>query len=458
MKEFRYEASDADGRPIHGIMKAADRDALSELLDRRGQKLVSAVSIEIVQPHSDLAGTPLRLSELRITESVRTAFLTQLPVDVALQAAAREPTWNPATALLPWFQGSTLLLLILAILHAAITGTVATPLYVAVSLVLLAFGPAWMLVRASEQRPRRLLRQIAANVRAGTTDLANMARLLPGNLGEIVRSDLPDDQKMLVLSELMSGTSGAGFARHRLFLSLLAPVFLLMMSLGVCYAFLTLVIPGFREIFESFDLDLPGLTMLIIMTSRSVEFMGLPGAVALAMVGVLAITGLFLVIYRGWLQSALLSTPLIGAGLRWIDLAGVARWLAAMLRNNAPPGEALRIATSQSHADAIRQDGRRLAAMIREGKVLSNATTSLSGLPLSLLVGLAKEPTDSRRRYAVASTLDSLGGMFDRAVFSTGRIVAAVLQVLLLIIVSGVIGLTILALFLPLVGLLNALT
>jgi len=194
------------------------------------------------------------------------------------------------------------------------------------------------------------------------------------------------------------------------------------------------------------------------MTSRSVEFMGLPGAVALAMVGVLAITGLFLVIYRGWLQSALLSTPLIGAGLRWIDLAGVARWLAAMLRNNAPPGEALRIATSQSHSDAIRQDGRRLAAMIREGKVLSNATTSLSGLPLSLLVGLAKEPTDSRRRYAVASTLDSLGGMFDRAVFSTGRIVAAVLQVLLLIIVSGVIGLTILALFLPLVGLLNALT
>ena len=192
-----------------------------------------------------------------------------------------------------------------------------------------------------------------------------------------------------------------------------------------------------------------------IMISGSVEFMGVPGAIALAMTGVLVITGLFLVIYRGWLQSTLLSTPLLGAGLRWINLAGVARWLAAMLRNNAPPGESLRIATSHSQSSAIRKDGRQLAAMIRDGKVLSHATKSLNGLPLSLLVGLAKEPTDSRRRDAVASTLDSLAGMFDRAVFSSGRIVAAVLQVLLLTIVSGVIGLTVLALFLPLIQLLN---
>lgn len=458
MKEFRYEAMDRNGQPIHGILRAADQDALRELLHRRGQTLKSAVSIEIVQPGFDLAGSPLRLSQLRISESVRTAFLSQLPVDVALRAAAREPVWSPATALLPWVQGSALMLLILSIVHAGVTGTLALPLYISIGLVLLTFGPAWLLARAVEQQPRRLLRRLSDNVQAGNVNLSAMADLLPGRLREIVRSDLPDDQKLLVVSEIMSGTTGSGLARHRLFLSLLSPVCLLIMAIGVCYGFLTLVVPGFREIFYGFDLDLPGLTTLVIMTSSSIELMGLPGALILVLAAALVIVGLFHVVYRGWLHSTLLTIPLLGAGLRWINLAGVARSLAAMLRNNAAADESLRVAVNQSHAGSIREDGQRLAGMIRDGKVLSNATTSLSGLPLSLLVGLSQDSDDSRRRFAVASTLDSLAAMFDQAVFSSGRMVGAFLQVALLTIICVVIGLIVLSLFLPLIQLLNDLS
>ena len=458
LKEFRYEAVDADGQPIHGILEADDENALRSLLAGRGQKMLSAVSVEIAQPDQDLTRLPYRLSRLRITESLRTAFLTRLPVNVALQATAREPGWNPASAMLPWFQAATAMLLALTGLQAAVSGGAGFALYVAVILTVLVFGPGWLLIRKLERRPGRLLRQLATRLEVEGANFTKMAHLLPGNLGEIMHSELPDDQKLLVTSELMSEASGSDFARHRLFLSLMGPVFLLMMALGLCYGFLFLVVPGFREIFDGFELALPGLTMLLIMISGSVEYLGLPGAIGLTLFGMLLITGLFFVTYRGWLNNPLQSVPLLGASLRWINLADVARWLAALLRNNVAPDESLRVAVRQSHSDAVREDGPQLAAMIGDGRMLSTATTSLSGLPLSLLAGLAKDPEDSRRRYAVVSTLDSLARMFDRAAFSSGRLMATFLQVLMLTVVSGIVGVTVVALFLPLVQLLNNLS
>ena len=458
MKEFRYEAIDAKGQPIHGIVEAMDEDALRALLKRRGQSLLSSVCIEIPNHKSDMNRVPTRLSQLRITESVRTAFLTQLPIDVALRAVAREPSWNPASALLPWVQSAAAMLLAITIAHALVSGTVVAPLYVAIAFAVLAFGPATVLVRHLDQQPKRLLRRMATQLRAGDLTHTAMSDLLPGNLGEIARSDLPEDQKLMVISELMSGTPGAGLARFRLFATLSGPVFFLIAAVALCYGFLAFVVPGFREIFEGFDLDLPALTRFVVAVSQSVEFLGVPGTLAIGLFGIGIFVALYMVMYRGWMNTTLQTVPLVGAGLKWVNLAGVARWLAAMLRNNAAPANSLQIAVRQSHSETIQQDGQRIAEMINNGKMISPGTTSLSGLPLSLLSGLAKEPTDNHRRQAVATTLDSLAGMFERAVFSSGRIIATLLQLVVLIIVSTVFGLTVLALFLPLVQLLNDLS
>lgn len=458
MREFRYEAIDADGHAIHGIQVAEDQDALLEILKRRGHEVVSVTAVEIPVHSDDLQQAPARMTQLRITDAVQTALLTKLPTDVVLRAAAREPVWSPVAAMLPWVQITVLILLAVTAVHAGMAGAVTSPLYAAGILAVLCWGPGWLLAHQLEQRPGRLMLRMADNVSSGQAELETMSKLLPGRLGEIARSDLPEDRKMLVISELLSGTSGAGMARNRLFLNLMGPILLLSASAGVCYAFVAMVVPGFREIFEGFSLDLPGITQLLIAVSTSFEMIGIPGAAAILVAGLGSVVGLFFVVHRGWLNEQLESVPLLGTGLRWLSLAGVARWLAALLRNGAAPDESLRVAVRQSYSEHIRRDGAQLADLMSEGRAPSKARTSLSGLPVSLLFGLGGESADERRRSALASTLDGLASMFERAVFSSGRIVASVIQLVILAAVACVVGLIVVALFLPLVTLLDALT
>lgn len=458
MKEFRYEAIDAHGQPIHGIQAAEDQDALYAILSRRGHDVISVITVEIPQHTNDMNRIPARLSELRITDTVSTAYLTQLPTDVVLRAAAQEPVWNPAAALLRWAQMFVLVLLVVCALHAVMVGAVSQPLLIAAAIALLVWGPGWLLVRSAERRPQRLLEQMAAALRSGQGGADSVSHLLPGQLSEIAECRLPEEKKMLAISELLSGTTGVGMARYRLFLDLLGPVCLLAAAVSVCYAFLALVVPAFKEIFEGFGLDLPWVTQLIIDISGGLEALGVPGAIAIALGAAGLVTGLYFVVHRGWLNELLASMPLMGVVLNWLNLAGVARWLAALLRNDAAPDDALRVAVTPSRSAGIRRDGKQLATLIGEGRLPSNVRTSLSGLPLSLLFGLGGEPQGSRRRSAVASTLDGLALMFERATSSTGRILASILQLVILVIVAGLVGVTILALFLPLVMLLNDLS
>ncbi len=59
---------------------------------------------------------------------------------------------------------------------------------------------------------------------------------------------------------------------------------------------------------------------------------------------------------------------------------------------------------------------------------------------------------------AVAATLDGLASMFERAVFSSGRIFASIQQLIVIVVVAAFVGVTLFLMFLPLIQLLNDLT
>lgn len=458
MPEYRYKVVNAEGVPIHGIATSDSPETLQLQLESRGLSVVSIGATAISQSLAEMKEIPSRLTQLRIGEALRVAFLTQLPVADAVRAAAREPVWNPLSSLVPWLQGASLVFLMLVSVHAWSIGERTTLLVMAAVTAFVMVGPVTYLLRFLTDRPRKLLLRIARQIEAGNTDVMTLVRLIPGGLREIAESQFSEEQKSLVTAELVTSTAGTEFARHRLFLSLLGPVALFLGAITIVYGFFVFVVPGFREIFEGFGLSVPVLTQFIISVSQMLEMIGPGGAIVLSIGSASVAVGFFMVVYRGWLNEALHTIPVLGTGLKWANLATITRRLAIFIRNDVAPDEALRVAVAQSPAADVRRDGEHAVILLREGRPVVLPGSSLNGIPISMLAGLMATSGDSRRRPAVASTFDGLARMFEQSVFSAGAAIATVVQMVLVVCISMVVGLIAISLFLPLVQLLNDLS
>lgn len=456
--EFRYQIVDADGVPVHGIETADSSDALKTQLESSGYSVVSITPTKIPQALAEMKEVPPRMTQLRIGEALRVAFLTQLPVTDAVRAAAREPVWNPLSSLVPWIQTASIVFLLVTAVYSWSVGQVESVLVVAAVATVMLLGPVGYAFRIFADRPRKTLLRIAREIEFGNTDVSTLGRLIPGGLSHIADSDFSDEQKSLVTAEILTSTAATDFARHRLFVSLLGPVALFLGAITIIYGFFVLVVPGFRDIFEGFGILLPVLTQFIISISHVLEKIGYGGLFVLAVCCATVVVTFFMVIYRGWLNEVLHSVPVVGTGLKWANLATIVRRLAIFVRNDVSPDEALRVAVAQSPAADIRRDGEHAATLLKEGRPVALPGSSLNGIPISMLSGLMGTQEDSRRRPAVASTLDGLARMFEQSVFSAGTALANVVQMILFIGVAMVVGLTVIALFMPLIQLLNDLS
>jgi len=456
--EFRFEVVNAEGVPIQGIEMSEDPDALRTRLESRGYSVVAITPTKIPHTSAEMKEIPGRLTQLRIGETLRVAFLTQMPVADAVRAAAREPAWNPFGSLVPWFQAASLIFLLLASIYSWSIGQINPVLVSAAVAAVIMFGPVVYASRILAERPRRTLLTIAREIESGNTDVMTLAKLIPGGLSDIADSQFSEEQKSLVTAELLTSAAGTDFARHRLFLSLLGPVALFLGASTVVYGIFVLVVPGFRDIFEGFGMDIPALTQLVIGISQMLEGIGYAGAFVLAMGCVGVSIAFFMAVYRGWLNEVMHAVPVLGTGLKWANLATITRKLAIFIRNDVAPDEALHVAVAQSPAADIRRDGEHAVTLLREGRPMVLPGSSLNGIPISMLAGLMSTPKDSRRRPAVASTFDGLARMFEQSVFSAGAAVASVVQILLLVCISILVGVTVIALFMPLVQLLNDLS
>ena len=152
------------------------------------------------------------------------------------------------------------------------------------------------------------------------------------------------------------------------------------------------------------------------------------------------------------------SVPLLGMAFRWAMQARVARVLAATIRCDVPYGESLRTATAGSGFQSVRQRGELLACELESGSGNMLPTEKLSGLPLSMLFSTDDRTSADHRRTAVADTFQSLSEMLDSATIGQGRLLSILIQMLTVFLAGLIVAIGLLAMFLPLIKLLNDLS
>ena len=456
MPRFRYEATDDRGVPVHGTADADDDSALADMLLARSLKLVSCSELSLNALIAANDKTLPRLYELRVGEHLREAVLSGLPAHEALRSVAAEPLSHPMLGVAPWLQCIATVLL-----AAAVTCWYATGNYfgmlIGTGVVAIVVVPViWLILRNIYAiRPKKLLRAFADRMAAGEALPIQMSSAMSSELKYVMRSKISDDAKARVTADLVPGLLGANIKAQQFVMAIIGPLALLITMLLVVYTSLLFIVPQFEDIFEGFGVELPWMTQLIISTSKFVAALGITGWMLMIVAGggvlILAAVGMT----TGWITEALSRVPVLGMAFRWVMQAKVARILAAMLRNDCPYPESIRTATAGSDFGSVKSTGETMAQELESGSGQVVSSSELSGLPLSMLFVSDSGPAANDRRIGIARTFQSLSEMLESAAHSQGRLFAIAVQFMTMFVAAFTVGLVVVALFVPLIDLLN---
>ncbi len=316
-------------------------------------------------------------------------------------------------------------------------------------------GLAAIAAECSTRRMRSALRAIADDLAAGN-DLETVlaGRGAPAELKALVRAGARSGSTAEILEHYVINVESTVDLKQSMRRGLLYPLILLMVFGLVGAGILVWIVPQFVSIFKGFDLKLPVVTEWLIAVS---DFTTQYGAIVVlgGLASVVVMTMLLrLVLGRVLWRRMVCRIPLLGPTLRWTALARFSQLLSLLVENRVPLDEALTLAGDASGDAEIQYDCRRMLGSVTAGETLESAARKLDRFPASFVQAL----TWASRPGGMPEVLQSLGDMYAGRVRAAVAVFVALLPPVLMILLGGAITFLVIALFMPLINLVNMLS
>jgi type IV pilus assembly protein PilC len=243
--------------------------------------------------------------------------------------------------------------------------------------------------------------------------------------------------------------------------ALIYPAVVITIAILIVTGIMYFVIPKFQEIFNDFDVELPGLTLWLVKASKwvagqSSEDQAVPGAIWILLTPFL-VFGLYKLVRvtgpgKAITDIVFARLPVIGQLIRKTAIARFTRTLGTLISAGVPILEAILITrdTSGNYIyekaltsvhDSIR-DGETFAGPLREAKVCDPIVVNMIDVgeetgDLDIMLMKIADNYDEEVDVAVASLL-------------------SLLEPFMVVILGGIVGTIVLALFLPLVKMIES--
>lgn len=307
------------------------------------------------------------------------------------------------------------------------------------------------------RRVRRALSLLSNRLEQGESleaALQATGRQVPEHMRGLLEAGVRSGNLALVLEQYLIYTRAGRDMRRRMWFNLGYPVVLIVLMFALAWFMMAVIVPQFREIFEDFGVELPMITELLLFLSSLFSTNGL--WIALAVLGLLVGAWLLARMLGGspLVRRALCSIPLIGPPFRYTSLSEFCHLLGILVENHVQLPEALRMAGSGSQDSDLRQGSRLVAGEIERGESPDLAALRVNGFPREL----APVFRWSQQRDAFADALHAAGEIFGARAHVQSTLVAPVLEPVIVIGVAVAMGFMVIALFLPLIKLLNDLS
>lgn len=301
-------------------------------------------------------------------------------------------------------------------------------------------------------RPRRKLRKLATQMNEGATaeqivDGVSLSVLLPLLSNDSLRGSHRSLDNLLAEAAYRNRTFTV---QLRIFAY---PLLVLVVALTILIFLGLVVVPTFTDIFDDFDLDLPPITQWVINFSNALRYHSLQ--LLLVILGAIAIvySGIYLCKYWG-LPGRLLGVLASGNSTQVTALAIFSRTLAEALGAGFSLSCALRMAGKCSNLRWLRREADALAATAQSEWCLPEAAAREAHLPATVAYALRAGPSGAPSLPLLREVAELYAERVrNRLDWSTGFI-----PQFTILLVGIVVGGVVLALYLPLVTLINGLT
>lgn len=242
--------------------------------------------------------------------------------------------------------------------------------------------------------------------------------------------------------------------RSKIVGAMIYPLVIVIVAVSVVSAVVVFVIPRFQQIFESFDVELPGATRLLLnISDTAVSYwylvFGLP-ALLLFLHGFLMRRGGG---YRYAVHKLILRLPLLGSVLSRSLIAGFSRTFGTLLQAGVPHLDALGIVRDTSGNEVLVDGVESIRRTVREGEGIARpmeATGVFDDLVCNMVdVGEQTGELD----HMLVRVADAYEKQVDRRIDAMFK----VLEPALLILMAVFVGFIVVALFLPLMKIMGTL-
>ena len=236
--------------------------------------------------------------------------------------------------------------------------------------------------------------------------------------------------------------------------AMIYPSVIFFVAIAIMSAVIVFVIPRFEEIFASFNVDLPRMTQILLdISSFAVTYwylvFGLPILGVFVHFALMSKPGG----YRYFFHKLGLRLPIVGPVVSNSLVAGFSRTFGTLMQAGVPHLDALEIVRDSTGNDVLREGIEHVRKTVREGEGLARPMGA-TGLFDDLVVNMVDvgEETGELDRMLV-KVADAYEKQVDRKIEALFKL----LEPMLLIVISAMVGFIVVALFMPLLGIMSEL-
>jgi type II secretory pathway component PulF len=300
-------------------------------------------------------------------------------------------------------------------------------------------------------RQRRQLLAVCQVLESGeAADTATALRSLPDYWIPLLSAATSSNDPGRALRDFLAESRQTDELRRQRWLSFAYPFLVLCVAVVVLAILSVFIVPVFRDIFDDFDLQLPGLTIFVLTVSQWLA----RGGIALIALSMVAIGLLLFNAQRAfpWSFSSWLGDRFPAPFGRRDATARFARFTADLLDAGLSVPDALRIAGYSMNRRRLRTAAWQMADDLAED---GGANSAGSQMLSPAVVHALCTPMSAGSRIRLLRELSACDAqrMRMRLSWTTG-----IIEPVTICVVGIIVGLTVLALFLPLVKLIEGLT
>jgi type II secretory pathway component PulF len=306
-------------------------------------------------------------------------------------------------------------------------------------------------------RLRRVLESIAGELQRGTPleeAIAKREADLPVLYSRVVRAGIRTGQLPGTLLNLSQHLRSMRETNRMIAEALTYPLTVLSLTVAIVSAVMLYVVPMFKGVFFDFSVKLPRATLFLL--SLSDAFRGILLVIGLVVAFILLVwfalrfspTG------RRVREHLFMALPIVGAITRASLTARFARSLSLTTSSGLPLPEALRLSAGATGSTTLDQDADAMAAHIEQGHSPADLTSKLTLIPpmFAYVVEVATGRGNLPESLAQLANAYDLRASRYRSVLKSWLVPASIL------LIGGVVGLCILAMFLPLIQMIQSIS